>query len=232
MAKLTLCEVRGLLNQLNDVLSGEEDRVWFQALKRFLRKENPWPLAEPAVSEPATVQFPLAPPVQKRWRDMGDHLILTVVVDRVSTGEEWICRTDTKGNRSDPYAKKVLRSKKFQTTPVGTYEVAVLKGTSFTSDPTTKQVCAWGKEKKFSDPNSDIACFIREQYTDDELNEMGLWWIAVMHKPIVSVDFSRLLTVHRDGGGRLLRACDGYPDDRWSRRGGFAFLVSQVSLSA
>ncbi len=174
---------------------------------------------------------PVSPPVPKRRRDMGDHIILPVVVDRVSTGEEWIARTDAKGNRTDDYGKNVLRSKKFQTTPIGTYEVAVLKASSFSSDPTTKQVRAWGKGKKFSDPNSDIACFIREQYSDDELKEMGLWWIVVMHEPIFSGDFSNLIGVVRGGDGRWLDACGAGSDGRWGRNGGFAFLVSQVSLS-
>lgn len=173
---------------------------------------------------------PPAPITPKRWRDMGDYIILPVIVDRVSTGEEWIPRTAENGNRTNIYSNSVLRSDKFKTTPRGTYEVAVLKGSSFNLDPTIKQVRDKAKEKKFSDLNSDIACFIREQYTDEELAEMGLWWIAVIHKPIFSDSYLRLLAVDRDGG-RLLNAYRGDPDSRSLRNGGFAFLASQVSLN-
>ena len=160
---------------------------------------------------------------------MGDHLILTVVVDRVSTGPVWIIRTDEKGNRTNDYSRGVLRSNKFSTTPVGMYDVAVLKGSSFSSDPYTKDVRKKAKQMKWADPNSDIACFIREQYSDEELKEMGLWWIAVMHEPIVSDDFSNLLNVNRNDDGRWLNTYDDNSDNRWNRNGGFAFLVSQIS---
>lgn len=42
MARLALCEVRGLLVDLWDKLSGEEGPAWLAALAKFLRKENPW----------------------------------------------------------------------------------------------------------------------------------------------------------------------------------------------
>lgn len=42
MAKIALCDARGLLNALIDTLSGEDGDRWLAALARFLRKENPW----------------------------------------------------------------------------------------------------------------------------------------------------------------------------------------------
>ncbi len=40
--RLALSEIRGLLNDLLERLSGDSCREWLSALKRFLRKENPW----------------------------------------------------------------------------------------------------------------------------------------------------------------------------------------------
>ncbi len=40
--RLALSEIRGLLNDLLDKLCSDSWREWFYALKRFLRKENPW----------------------------------------------------------------------------------------------------------------------------------------------------------------------------------------------
>ena len=42
MRTITLCDTRGPLNQLNDVLAGSDGAMWLDALKRMLRKENPW----------------------------------------------------------------------------------------------------------------------------------------------------------------------------------------------
>lgn len=42
--RLALPDVQGPLCQLLGNLSGNEPELWFAALKRFLRKENPWPV--------------------------------------------------------------------------------------------------------------------------------------------------------------------------------------------
>ena len=41
-AQLTVREIRGPYMQLLTNLQGEEGRLWFAALRRFLRKENAW----------------------------------------------------------------------------------------------------------------------------------------------------------------------------------------------
>jgi hypothetical protein len=41
-SRLALCEVRGLLAQIIDVLSGKTGRYWFEVFKKVLRKENPF----------------------------------------------------------------------------------------------------------------------------------------------------------------------------------------------
>jgi len=43
MSQLALCEVRGLFTDLLEKLSGEEGDQWLIAIKKTLRKENPWP---------------------------------------------------------------------------------------------------------------------------------------------------------------------------------------------
>ena len=40
--QIALCDVRGLLDDLLKKLSGEDGGQWMAALKRFLRKEDPW----------------------------------------------------------------------------------------------------------------------------------------------------------------------------------------------
>lgn len=42
MTKVRRRAILALLKRLSDVLSGEDGRMWFKALKKFLRKEDPW----------------------------------------------------------------------------------------------------------------------------------------------------------------------------------------------
>ena len=61
---------------------------------------------------------------------------------------------------------------------------------------------------------------------------MGLVWIVTMHDPIsVSDGGPILLGADRHGDGSWLCTYWGYPDCEWSRKHGFAFVVSQVTQS-
>ena len=118
------------------------------------------------------------------------------------------------------YAKKVLRSPDFKPT-----KVAVLKGMLFENDDRiTSKIRAEADKRQLQKPNAEVACLIREKFTDEDIEAMGLWQIVTMHEPIVS----DLLGADRSDDGRWLGAYYGEPDRRWSRDGGFAFAVSQV----
>ncbi|MDP3794037.1 MAG: hypothetical protein Q8R07_04800, partial [Candidatus Uhrbacteria bacterium] len=108
---------------------------------------------------------------------------------------------------------------------------AVLKGMLFEdNDRITKKIRAEADKRKLSKPNAELACLIREKFTDKEIEAMGLWYIVAMHEPINdSGGDPHLLSADRVDDGRWLGACYGRPDDRWDRGDGFAFAVSQVS---
>jgi len=112
-----------------------------------------------------------------------------------------------------------------------TYEIAVLKGMLFEdSNRVTKKIRAEADKRGFTTPNAEVACLIREQFSDDELEAMGLWWIVTMHEPIKDSDgVPSLLGAHRLGDGRWLGAYCACPGSGWGRDDGFAFVVSQVS---
>ncbi len=165
----------------------------------------------------------------KRWREVDGIIYLTVTLDQSTTGDKWISRTEMNGNRARDYAKSVLRSKNFIPSIAGTYEIVILKGSLFEdNDRITQKIRAKADEMKLAKPNADIACFIREQFSDKEIEAMGLWWIVTMHEPIVSGGSPSLLTALRSGGGRWLDAFGDYPADGWPRKFGFAFLAPQV----
>lgn len=196
----------GQLNAIVKKLGGHDMAL------RFLRDEL-------SVSEPT-----------RSWREEDGVIYFSVTSDG-TTGEDWIKRLEGNGFRVGDYAKQALRSPDFKPTNGVTTEVAVLKGMLFEdNDRITKKIRAEADKRKLSKPNVELACLIREKFTDKEIEAMGLWYIVAMHEPINDSDGDpRLLCAGRGGVGRWLSAYYGRPDDGWRRVGGFAFAVSQVS---
>ena len=198
----TLGRIEAVWNKL-----GGEDGV-----DRFLRDEL-------SVSEPT-----------RSWREEDGVIYFSVTSDG-TTGEDWIKRLEGNGFRVGDYAKQVLRSPDFKPTSGVTTEVAVLKGMLFEdNDRITKKIRAEADKRKLSKPNAELACLIREKFTDKEIEAMGLWYIVAMHEPINDSDGDPfLLNANRYDVGRWLSACSVRPGSRWYRDYGFAFDMSQVS---
>lgn len=173
---------------------------------------------EPSVSTPS-----------RSWREENGVIYFSVISDG-TTGEEWIKRLEGKGFRVGDYAKRVLRSPDFKPTNGMATEIAVLKGMFFSDDDRiTKNIHAEAKKRRFIVPNPEIACLIREKFTNKEIEAMGIWWIVVMHEPIKdSFGTPLLLSAGRYGDGHWLNAYYVSPDFRCHRGNGFAFVVSQV----
>lgn len=163
------------------------------------------------------------------WREEDGIIYLSVTSDG-TTGEAWIKRLEDKGFRLSNYAKSVLRSPDFKPTSEVTTEIVILKGMLFAdNDRITKNIRVEADKRKLEKPNAEVACLIREMFTDKEIEAMGLTWIVVMHEPIKdSGGVPRLLDVDRLGDGRWLNAYSAHPDSRWNHVFGFAFAVSQV----
>ena len=166
----------------------------------------------------------------RSWREEDGVIYFSVTSDG-TTGEDWIKRLEGNGFRVGDYVKQVLRSPDFKPTNGVTTEVAVLKGMLFEdNDRITKKIRAEADKRKLSKPNAELACLIREKFTDKEIEAMGLWYIVAMHEPINDSDGDpHLLDANRDGDGRWLYAYYDWPDNWWHRDYGFAFAVSQVS---
>ena len=201
-ANLTL----GQLNAIVKKLGGHDMAL------RFLRDEL-------SVSEPT-----------RSWREEDGVIYFSVTSDG-TTGEDWIKRLEGNGFRVGDYAKQVLRSPDFKPTNGVTTEVAVLKGMLFeNNDRITKKIRAEADKRKLSKPNAELACLIREKFTDKEIEAMGLWYIVAMHEPINdSIGDPFLLDAHRYGRGPWLDAYYEQPLSGWDRDRGFAFAVPQVS---
>ena len=165
-----------------------------------------------------------------RWRER-DGVIYFSVTSNGMTGPQWIERLEKKGIKLSKWAKDVLNSPDFKPTNGATTEVAVLKGMLFEdNDRVTSKIRAEAGKRKLVNPNAELGCLVRDMFTDEEIEAMGLVWIVTMHKPIKdSGGDAVLLGAGRRDAGPWLNAYCGEPDIRWSRDSGFAFAVSQVS---
>lgn len=165
-----------------------------------------------------------------RWREVDGVIYLTVKLDKPTSGSTWVqSRLRMSENRAGEFAKSVLFSKPFKSSSKGTFEVAVLRRLIFADGTrSTANVRAMAERLNLRVPKPDLACLIREQFSDAELEAMGLGMIVVMHQPIN--DFERdpsLLTSSRLNGGNWLLAYKGYSDITWSPGTGFAFLAPE-----
>ncbi len=163
-----------------------------------------------------------------KWRKQDGVIYFSVTSDG-TPGPKWIERLEGNGFRIGDSAKQVLCSPSFKPTNGITTEVAVLLGMLFRDiNRTTENIRAEADKRKLTKPNAEVACLIREKFTDEEIEQMGLWWIVVMHEPIKDFDDDPiLLSACRDCGGRRLRACVDFSDGGWDRGNGFAFVVSE-----
>jgi hypothetical protein len=167
----------------------------------------------------------------RRWQEENGVITFTLPPTDGTTGEQWIERLEKKGFRVSDYGKEILRFDAFKPTTGIVYAVKVLKGELFSeSDRITKTIRAKAKELKLLDLPAEAACLIRENFTDEELADMGLRWIVVMHEPIkVSDGGLKLLDVDRGADGPWLHSFFDNPDCRWHRDSGFAFAQGPVA---
>ena len=165
-----------------------------------------------------------APEPIAKWTEKDGVIKLTVTSDG-KTGQEWISHFEANGVRLSKWAKGVLLSPDFKPTNGVTTKIEVLKGSLFTdNDRITSKIRVEADKRKFSKPNAEVACLIRDMFTDAEMEAMGLYWIVVFHEPIKDSDgFPDLLRAGRPGDGLWLHADDGEPDGYWYQDSGFAF---------
>lgn len=155
----------------------------------------------------------------RRWQEQNGVIYFSVMSDG-TTGSEWITRL----KKMDDYTESVLLSSDFKPTTDITYKIAVLRGMLFADgNRTTNEIRAEAARRNLPTPPAEVACLIRETFSDKEIKAMGLWRIITMHEPIKdSVGRLGLLSADRDGSGCWLRTYYG-PGYGWLHEYGFAF---------
>lgn len=199
-------------------LSPEERGKRFAAFIRngfhLMVQERP----EPAVRTPTA------------WTVDDDGNIHFSLTSNGMTCEQWEQHLERRGCRISDYARQVLRRASEAPTNGVTYNIVVRPGKKISdSDRITKKIRAAADNKGWVKPHWEVACLIRDTFTDEQLEQMGLWYIVTMHEPIKDSDGDPfLLRSGRGGDGRWLYAGYGRPDAYWHDDGGFAFAVPQV----
>lgn len=168
-----------------------------------------------------------AEPPEQRWEEVNGVICFTVT-SHGTTGPEWLKRSPTPNFRQiDGWCEDILDSPEFKATSGVTYEVAVLTGRLF-SDHARKlrKVRTDARRRNFGTPNAEVACLIREAFSDEELEAMGFRDIVVMHKSIKDREHDKMLLCvsSREEGGLL----SVHEDDSlftFERDTGFAFLL-------
>jgi hypothetical protein len=145
------------------------------------------------------------------------------------TRTQWEQHLERRGWLIGGYARQVLRRASEAPTSGVTYNIVVCPAKKISaSGRITKKICATANKKGWLKPHWEVACLIRDRFTDEQLEQMGLWYIVTMHKLIKDSDGgSFLLYSHRHGAGRQLNAGYEGPGGHWDDGGGFAFVVPQ-----
>lgn len=154
---------------------------------------------------------------------------LTVTSDG-TTGKEWIKRLEDKGFRVGSYAKSILLSKDFKPTKGVTTELVLVKPADISGQLITSNIRSYAEGLGLKAPNAEVACLLRENFSDEQIKELEFWYIVTMHNHIKDSDGDpSLLGVSRYDDGRWLYSRYDRPDDEWGDYGAFVFVLSQVS---
>ena len=123
-----------------------------------------------------------------------DGVIYFSVTSDGATGQQWIDRLEKKQFNLSYRIKNIMLSKYFKQNSDFVYDIAVLKGSLFSDKGRTyENILKEARKRNLITPPMQLACLIREKFSDKDLESMGLTWITVMHKTIDNMEFSNLL---------------------------------------
>lgn len=162
-----------------------------------------------------------------KWFEKDGMIYFSVTLNGMS-GKEWIKHFESKGIKIGDYARQILL--KIKPGKKGTAsQIAVIKGESFSDDKrSTSKIWEEADKRNLSKPNAEVACLIRDMFTDEEIKRMGLHWIIAMHKPKdLSNGFCWLGTYRGDDDSWMNTGYFVGPYGRWESKNGFAFVASQ-----
>lgn len=173
---------------------------------------------------------------KRKWREQ-DGIIYLSVTSNGMTGEDWIEHFRKNGFMLNCDVERVLRSENFKPSLGVTTEIAILKDTLWSAgERLTRNIRVKAFHLGITPPNVEVACLIREAFSDQEIRDMGLKEITVMHESFIDSHYRlpMLLNISSVGGnhsncGSWLLMKSGNFNMKWEENVGFAFQISSVS---
>lgn len=170
----------------------------------------------------------------RRWVVDPDGVIRFSVVGLGLSGPEMEKHLVSKGHENSDYAKHILNSPDYVPCEKGkVYNLVILPGKLFSDEErTTENIRDEGDRRNLiygENLPTEIGALVRLNFTNKEIEQMGLAWLVAMHKPVKDSDGNpTLLGTYRHDGKSWLRARWDEPGRRWRRGFGFVLGLLQV----
>jgi hypothetical protein len=163
------------------------------------------------------------------WRKEGGIIFVTLTSNGM-TSPEWKAHFEKKGIQLSPNALKILDHWSFKASRAGTIRhIGVLPGEMFSDGGrVTRTIRAKAASLRLQTLDIESECLIRDAFSKEEINAMGLNWIVGMHQPVEIGGDLDLLTADANDAVPKLNTYYDSPGLRWNRGSGFAFGASQV----
>jgi len=187
-----------VIYDLLERLLGKEGERWFTALKLFLRQEHLWRV-------PTKIS----------------------VITKGQTGEQFIRSLAEQGVKVGDRARQLLTGRKFITTNGVTHELVFMLGSDIGSTRYTNGgIRSYAQAFGYITPPPEVALYLREMISQDDMKQAGLSGIIVMHEPIADIKGNpRLLAALRRDDGPWLETYPGQPEHKWFfKHHAFVFL--------
>lgn len=166
------------------------------------------------------------------WTFDNEGNIHFTVTSNGMTCEQWESHLESRGRHLCEEARDVLRRASEAPTNGVPYHIVVVQADRLVSAryPLTRDICAAAGQRGWIEPHWEVACLIRDAFTDKQFEQMGLWNIITMHEPIKSSKgYPRVFVSsrHNTDSGWLGTECPGTHKSgtTWSRSTKFAFVV-------
>ncbi|MEK7607572.1 MAG: hypothetical protein AAB484_01415 [Patescibacteria group bacterium] len=170
-----------------------------------------------------------ATPTTAKWEVRDGVIYVTLPASDGTTGQGWIKRLKSKGFRLSEYAEGLLQSSDFKPTTGIVHRLAILSAKFWSdSERITRTIRAEGKKRKWNELNPEAICILRENFSDEDLEKMGFWYIVGIHEPIEVYGGPHFLYAYRRDDGRWLLTYWAYPDHYWQDGSAFAWSLPQV----
>jgi hypothetical protein len=164
------------------------------------------------------------------------HVVLTFTGLDI-TGAEEIVRFEGASYRVSNFAKSCFLSTREDSYDLHhrleagrIYKAALMPGREIgrDADRTTANLRKRGmKHYGYGKPLAGFIPRVRENLSDKQMEELGIWYAAALHEPITDSDgHPGVLDADRHGGGQWVDASWVEPGDQWFDDGAFVFPVA------